>query len=74
MTSDNSLANKILIYKISLFGSFIDLSVYQNLFDSLISSGSFIFASHRVSSLFKDISQRHIATTRRMPRSLEERR
>ncbi|CAF3131884.1 unnamed protein product [Rotaria socialis] len=36
--------------------------------------GSFIFASHRVSSLFKDISQRHIATTRRMPRSLEERR
>ncbi|CAF0729496.1 unnamed protein product [Rotaria sp. Silwood1] len=36
--------------------------------------GCLIFASHRVSSLFKDISQRRIAAGGRIQRRLEEQR
>ncbi|CAF0757039.1 unnamed protein product [Adineta steineri] len=41
---------------------------------ALFGLGFFIFASHRVSSLFKDISQQRIAANGRMKRSFEERR
>jgi len=41
---------------------------------ALFGLGSFIFASHRVSSLFKDMSQQRIATTGRINRSFEDHR
>ncbi|CAF1194797.1 unnamed protein product [Rotaria sordida] len=41
---------------------------------ALFGLGFFIFASHRVSSLFKDISRQRIAAGGRLQRSLEERR
>ncbi|CAF1406926.1 unnamed protein product [Adineta ricciae] len=41
---------------------------------ALFGLGFIIFASHRVSSLFRDISQQRIASNGRMKRTFEERR
>ncbi|CAF1306067.1 unnamed protein product [Rotaria sordida] len=49
-------------------------SATSNITNSQSTSCFFIFASHRVSSLFKDISRQRIAAGGRLQRSLEERR